>query len=94
MGAHGLILVAPASPAPSACGSIEVPVLLLWARDDDIASYEEAEGLYQSGSGAQEIEIHSGFRPSRCHFVSEVSSWFSMNNAWESLTKDSSYDFY
>jgi len=38
-----LILVAPSSPAPSDCGRLHVPVLLCWARDDDTASFEEAE---------------------------------------------------
>lgn len=39
----GLILVAPSSPAPSACSRLDVPVLLCWARDDDTACFEEAE---------------------------------------------------
>lgn len=37
----GVVLVAPESPAPSQCCQIEVPVMLIWAQDDEVSPFNE-----------------------------------------------------
>jgi dienelactone hydrolase len=38
----GAILLSPSSPAPQVCSRLEIPVLLIWAEDDDSVTREEA----------------------------------------------------
>jgi len=40
----GLVLVAPSSPPPDACKELDVPVLVVWATNDDVTPIEECEG--------------------------------------------------
>jgi len=40
----GIVLIAPESPAPDECSNIEVPVMLVWAEDDEESPFSE---IYQ-----------------------------------------------
>lgn len=44
----GLLLLAPSSPAPFACSKLKVPVLLLWAQDDDVCAIQEQPGWVEA----------------------------------------------
>jgi hypothetical protein len=43
----GCLLVAPESPVPSECGNIEVPVMLVWAEDDEDSPFSEIREWFE-----------------------------------------------
>lgn len=77
---EGLILAGPSSPAPASCCDVDVPVLVLWAQDDDLSPFEEheawLEGLVE-GSGPTSFQVteEGGHRVDRilaCEGLSET----------------------
>ncbi len=44
----GLILSSPSAPAPQLTEDLEVPALLLWAKDDDVVPFEESQDYLEA----------------------------------------------
>lgn len=40
---QGVVLAAPSSPPPAACRGLHVPAFVLWARDDSVSPFDDAE---------------------------------------------------
>merc|ERR1719235_1119337 len=45
---EGVILVAPSSPAPDMCQDLPVPAMLVWARDDEVSSFDDSNAWTQA----------------------------------------------
>lgn len=43
----GVVLVAPESPVPQECSQIPVPVMLIWAQDDEVSPFNEIRDWYE-----------------------------------------------
>lgn len=48
---EGLILVAPSSPAPMEAQDLDVPVLVVWAKDDDTESFDDSTAWMEALDG-------------------------------------------
>lgn len=48
---EGVVLVGPNTPVPPNAGEVAVPVLLIWARDDDISPFEDWEEWLEALDG-------------------------------------------
>jgi len=48
---EALVLVGPNTPAPATASEVACPVLLLWARDDEISPFEDAEEWMEALDG-------------------------------------------
>lgn len=47
----GLVLASPTAPAPEMTKELDMPALLLWARDDDVIGFEDAEEYLEALDG-------------------------------------------
>lgn len=62
---EGLILAAPGLPVPFGCNNLSLPVLLVWAHDDDVQNFDEGceawgEALQDLSSPVQMHDVETG----------------------------------
>lgn len=59
----GVVLLAPSVPPPERCERLEVPVLVIWARDDKVSCYKEGAELWADALEARRSSSGGGRPP-------------------------------